>query len=254
MGGTFDEAISSVESARKKMGKAWKDIVNHVNWGLKFLPDSVGDQVRKATQKLGGEYQKSDGWLLDHLLERGSPDALRDAADLWNDKLRAVVATYVKDLEFASMPSNGKWKGTAQLTYRSIVDQQNKALGELRDVVKDLNTTLNDIADSIKYFWVAVAAAVILFCGAMVACALETIPVVTIPPAILTAIGAVAAFWAAITVAVVMFHNSLDNNEAKLEQLTTQFREDGTWPPATADMSDASVLDDDKTSDWEPVF
>ena len=51
-----------------------------------------------------------------------------------------------------------------------------------------------------------------------------------------------------------MFYNSLDNNEAKLETLTSQFREDGTWPAATADLSDASVLDEDKTSDWEPIF
>jgi uncharacterized protein YukE len=252
--GAFDEAISSIESARKKMGKAWGDIVDHVNWGLKFLPDSIGDQVRKATQKLGGEYKKSDGWILDTLLERGSPDALRDAADLWNNKFRAVVSDYVKDLDFAAMPSNNKWKGNAQLAYRSIVDQQNKALTELRDVLKDLNPTLNDIADAIKYFWVAVAAAVILFAGAMVVCALETIPVVTIPPAILTAIGAVAALWAAIGVAVIMFHNSLDNNEAKLSGLTTQFRQDGTWPVPAADISDASVLDEDKTSDWEPIF
>jgi uncharacterized protein YukE len=257
MGGidsAFDEAISSIESARKKMGKAWKDIVNHVNWGLKFLPDSIGDQVRKSTQKLGGEYEKGDGWILDHLLERGSPDALRDAGDVWNDQIRAMVSTYVKDLEYGAMPSNNRWKGSAQLAYRSVIDQQNKALVELRDVLEKLNTTLNDIADAIKYFWVAVAAAVILFCGAMVAAALETIPVVTIPPAILTALGAVAAFWAAISVAVVMFRNSLDSNEAKLETLTTTFREDGTWPAPAADISDASVLDEDGASQWEPNF
>jgi uncharacterized protein YukE len=254
MAGNFDEAISSIESARKKMAKAWKDIVNHVNWGLKFLPDSIGDQVRKATQKLGGEYQKSDGWILDQLLERGSPDALRDAGDVWNEQIKAVVSDYVEGLAFAEMPSNNRWKGTAQLAYRVIVDQQNKALAELRDVLDKLNTTLNDIADAIKYFWVAVAAAVIIFAAAMVVCGLETVGLITIPAAITTAIAAVAAFWAAISTALIMFHNSLDNNEAKLEGLTTQFPQDGAWPAPTSDISDASVLDLDGESEWEPIF
>jgi uncharacterized protein YukE len=257
MGGidaAFEEAISSIESARKKMGKAWKDIVNHVNWGLKFLPDSIGDQVRKSTQKLGGEYQKGDGWILDHLLERGSPDALRDAGDVWNNQIRAMVNDYVRDLDLAAMPSHNRWKGTAQIAYGRIIDQQNKALVQLRDVLEKLNTTLNDIADAIKYFWFAVAAAVILFCGAMVAAALETIPLVTIPPAILTAIGAVAAFWAAISIAVGMFRNSLDSNEAKLETLTATFGEKAAWPAPEADISDASVLDEDGESQWEPNF
>jgi uncharacterized protein YukE len=252
--GAFDEAISSIESARKKMGKAWDDIVDHVNWALKFLPDSIAGQVKKATEKLGGEYHKSDGWIIDHLLERGSPDALRDAAELWNSKIGAVVGTYVKDLEFAAMPSNGRWTGTAQLAYRGIVDQQNKALTELREALKELNTTLNDIADAVKHFWIEVAAAVIVFAAAMVVCGLETIGMITIPAAITTAIGAVALFWSAVGVALSVFHNSLDSNEAKLEGLTTQFREDGTWPAATADISDASVLDDDRQSEWEPIL
>lgn len=254
MGGAFDEAISSVESGRKRMGKAWNDIVDHVNWALKFLPDSVAGQVKKATEKLGGEYHKSDGWIIDHLLERGSPDALRDAAELWNSRIGGVVGNYVKDLEFAAMPSNGRWAGTAQLAYRGIVDQQNKALTELKGVLNELSSTLNDIADAIKHFWIEVAAAVIVFAGAMVVCGLETIGMITIPTAITTAIAAVAVFWGAIGVAVVVFRNSLDSNEAKLDGLTTNFREDGSWPAHTADISDASVVDDDNTSEWEPIL
>lgn len=99
------------------------------------------------------------------------------------------------DLAFAKMPSNGKWKGDAQLAYRSVIDQQNKALTDLKGVLDELNSTVNDIADALKNFWIAMAAAVILLCGAMMVCALETIGVITIEAAITTGLAAVASSW-----------------------------------------------------------
>jgi uncharacterized protein YukE len=252
--GAFDEAISSIESALKKMRKAWDDIVDHVNWGLKFLPDGVADQVRKSTQKLGGEYHKADGWILDTLLERGSPGALRAAVEQWNSKVLQAVSDNVRELAFAAMPSNGRWKGDAQVAYRSVVDNQNKALDDLKRILGELSSTLNAIADSIKEYWIAMAVAYLGLCGAMVICALWTVGLVTIPTAITTAIGAAALFWGAVTTASIMFTNSLDSNKAKLEGLTTQNSTDGTWPPPTAEFSDGSVLDDDEKSDWEPIL
>jgi len=250
--GAFDEAISRIESARKKMGKTWDDIVDHVNWAMKFLPDSVADQVKKATQKLGGDYHKADGWLLAELVERGSPSALRHAAEVWTKQVEAVAGNYATDLGFGSMPSNNKWKGPAQLAYRSIIDQQTKALSDFQGELGKLNTTLNDIADAVRNFWVAIAGAVLLMAAALVVCALEVLGIVTAEAAITTAIGGVAVFFGTTFTAYSMIHGALDGHKATLDGLVTKFHQDGTWPAAAADISDASVLDGDNTSDWEP--
>lgn len=252
--GAFDDAISSIESALKKMRKARGDIIDHVNWALKFLPGGVADQVRKATQKLDGEVSKSENSILDLLLERGSPAALREAASQWNSKVAEVAGNQAVELALAKMPSNGKWKGDAQLAYRSAVDQQNKALTDLRGVLDELNSTVNDIADALKNFWIAIAAAVVMLCAAMMVCALETIGVITIEAAITTGLGAVALFVTGVHTAESIFDNALDSNKAKLEKLITANGAEGTWPAPAADFGDASVLDDDKKSDWEPIF
>jgi uncharacterized protein YukE len=251
--GEFDEAISSIESALKKIRKARGDIIDHVNWALKFLPGGIADQVRRATQKLDGEVSKSENSILDLLLERGSPAALREAASQWNNKVRQAASDNARDLAFAKMPSDGNWKGDAQLAYRTVVDDQNKALTELKGIPGDLSSTLNDIADALKTFWIEIAAAVTLLAGAMMVCALETIGVITIEAAITTGIAAVALFVAGVMTAENLFHTALDNNKAKLEGLTSQNSEDGTWPAVTATMSDATVLDGND-SKWEPIL
>ncbi|ONI92211.1 hypothetical protein ALI22I_05335 [Saccharothrix sp. ALI-22-I] len=252
--GAFDEAISSIESALKKMRKARGDIIDHVNWALKFLPDGIADQVRRATQKLDGEVSKSENSILDLLLERGSPAALREAASEWNSKVAAVAGRQAVDLAFGSMPSNGNWKGDAQLAYRSVIDQQNKALTDLKPVFDELNSTLNDIADALKDFWIQFASAVTLLCVAIMICALETIGVITIEAAITTGLAAVGLFVSSVLVIDSLFESALDSNKARLEKLITTNGVEGIWPAPAADFSDASVLDGDNKSDWEPIF
>ena len=251
--GAFDEAISSIESARKKAAECLGRHRRPRQLGLKFLPDGVADQVRKSTQKLGGEYHKADGWIFDLLLERGSPAALRAAAEQWNSKVLQAASDNTKNLAFANMPSNGRWKGDAQIAYRSVVDNQNKALDDLKGILVELSSTLNAIADSVKDYWIAMAVAYLGLCGAMVVCALATLGIVTIPTAIATAIGAAALFWGGVTTASNLFTNSLDSNKAKLDGLTTQNNAEGTWPLPTAEFGDGSVLDEDKKTDWEPI-
>jgi hypothetical protein len=85
-----------------------------------------------------------------------------------------------------------------------------------------------------------------------VVCALEVLGIVTAEAAVMTAIGGVAAFFGTTITAYSMIHGALDGHKAKLDGLITKFHQDGTWPVAAADISDASVLDGDETTDWEP--
>jgi uncharacterized protein YukE len=247
----FEDAVRTIESAITKLKQAWDEIVDHVNLALRILPGYLEDQLRKSMQRLTAEYRSADVWLLDQLLERGSPSALRQTASDWNTEVGGPASDHAQRLAFAQLPSNGKWSGTAQAAYRSVVDLQTKTLGDLKGLTDETQSTLNDIADALKVYWVGIAVAVASLAAAMVCCGVATGTGVGAPAAVQIAIGAVIAFWAAVVGATVLFDNSLDAITGKLERLTTQNGSEGRWPPATADISDATVSDDDP-SDWIP--
>jgi hypothetical protein len=247
----FEEAIRTVEDGIKKLRKAWDEIVDNVNFALKFLPGYLEGQIRKAMGDLTAEYDGADNWLADLLLERGSAGALRAAASSWNSDVATVAGTHVRQLSFGQLPSNGSWSGPAQIAYRSVVDLQTKVLGETRQLIDDLGSTLNDLADALKVFWCAIAVAVGALVMAMVAAGVATGTGVGIPAAIATALGAVVAFWSAVGTATVLYQNVLDANKGKLGRIAAANGADTGWPKATADLSDASVLDGDD-SDWTP--
>jgi uncharacterized protein YukE len=252
--GAFDDAVTSVEAGVKKLKKAWKDIEHNLNWALKFLPDSLADQIRKGVAEARTEYKDADGWLLDYVTERGSAGALRDAASDWTTKVSAHASDHALKLSFAQLPSNGRWSGPAQVAYRSVVDSQTKILGEVAQLIGDLSDTLNTVADALKVFWVAIATATAGLCAAMICLGIATGTGVGAPVAIPAAIVAIVSFWGLVAGAVALFHNGLDAQNGKLEKILAHNGAEGVWPPVTAEMSDASVLDDDRKSDWEPNF
>jgi hypothetical protein len=248
----FEEAVQSVEDAIKKLKKAWKEIVDNVNWALKFLPGPVGEKLRNGITEVRGEYKDADIWLLDHVLERGSAGALRDVASDWSTKIGDATSARSKNLALGQLPSNGQWSGPASLAYRTVVDVQTRTLDEFTELTHDLAGILNDIADALKLFWIAIATEAALLAVAMIALGAATATGVGAIVAIPTALGAIVAFWAAVATAVILFHNSLDSNKGKLDGTTAKYGgAESRWPAATANMSDATVADDDP-SDWIP--
>ncbi|HEU5475649.1 MAG TPA: hypothetical protein VFV67_33825 [Actinophytocola sp.] len=248
----YDEAVKTVESCARKIDRACTDIANKVNWALKFVPDPLDGRIRAEMAKLTEKQKDSEVMFSDLWLERGSAGALRDAASAWTANVGAVASEHSFQLQFATLPSNGKWTGPAQQAYRPIVDLNSRVLGDFKNWTDDLNSTLNDLADALKAYWIAIGIEAVGCAATLAGCAIASGAVATLPATIATAVGAIIAFWLAVGGATVLYHNVLDAMQAKLEKITAINGTQGRWPHAGADLSDASVLDDDE-SDWEPV-
>jgi hypothetical protein len=250
----FEEAVRAIELAVKKMRKAWDDIVDNVNFALRILPGYLEERLRRSMERATTEYRNADVWIWDMLLERGSAGAVRQAASDWNAKVGEVASNHSKLLAFGQIPSNGLWSGPAQLAYRSVVDLQTQTLVELKGMTDKVQSTLNDIADAIKSFWVKMAVTVLALEGAMVGIAVMTATGVLAPAAIVALIVAIVGFWTAVFEFTNDFHNKLDSKKAELEAQTAQNGSEGQWPPVNADLSDATVRDDPvpDPSDWTP--
>jgi hypothetical protein len=246
----YDEAVKTVESCVKKIQRAYNDIAHKVSWALKFLPDPLDKQVRTEMGKLHDKYKEHEVMMADLWLERGSAGALRDAANEWVLKVGGVASKQSTELAFAAMPSNGVWEGDAQKAYRPIVDLHSRVLNDFFNWNGDLSDTLNALADALKVYWVAIAIDAVGCAVALAACAVAGETVVALAAAIVAAVGAIVAFWVAVAGHTVLYHNTLDALEGKLVKIRAINGEDARWPHGAADLSDASVLDGDK-SGWE---
>jgi uncharacterized protein YukE len=239
----YEEAVKTVESCAKKFQKAYDEIADKVDLALKFLPGQLEQRIRDSMTKLTAEHGDSKVRFMDLWLERGSAGALRDAASEWTLKVGAVASGYSTQVSFAQLPSKEDWSGPAQVAYRSVVDQQSKLLGDFKTVVDDLNSILNDLADALKAYWVSIAIEATACAGVLVACAVGSAAVATLPATILTAVGAIVGFWIFVAGATVLYHNVLDANEAKLKSILAINGTEGKWPAASVEES---------TSGWTP--
>jgi uncharacterized protein YukE len=240
----YEEAVSTVESCAKKFHRAYNDIADKVDLALKFVPGQLEQRIREAMAEFTAEHRKSEVLFADLWLERGSAGALRDAGSEWNLQVKAVASDHSVRISFPQLPSKEAWRGTAQIAYRTVVDQQSKMLGDFVTQIDDLNDVLNDLADALKYYWVSIALEATACAGVLAACAVASTLVVSIPATIVGAIAAIVGFWAFVAGATVLYHNVLDANKAKLEKIRAVYGTAGEWPKAS--------VGNGSTAGWEP--
>ncbi|HEU5471466.1 MAG TPA: hypothetical protein VFV67_12495 [Actinophytocola sp.] len=251
----FEDAVAAVRDAVDRLREIWNDIVDGVNHVLGILPGFLEGPVKDAFNNLSGKVTEALDKIWQFYTERGSASAVRQVASDWNTEVGGAASEQAGLLTPAQLASTGQWSGTAATRYTQVVGNQTKALADVKTITDSVQTTLNEIADALRNFWVGLAVAVGAYIASMVGCAIGAATVVGAVPSLIAALGFSVTFIGAAVKLALDFSNALDAKKAKLEQQTTlngSFASD-SWPPATAGaLADGSVRDGDK-SDWTPA-
>lgn len=244
----FDVGIAAVRTVVEEGRKLWDDIVAVVNDFISTWP-VLRDTMLDAFNRLAAVFREAMDVLAKLLTERGDAAAVRQVALDWNTLVGGPVSEQAGLVDRGQLESQGQWKGAAADKYLPVVIGQKNALAAVKTTTDGLGETLNGIADTMRNFWVVVAAESAVWLAAV------TGSILAGGPAGLGAAAAVTGVYlGAVAKQETDFTNELAGARTKIEQLeqSDESFAGGDWPSPMSDaLSDASVTDGDKT-DWTP--
>ncbi|HET9142970.1 hypothetical protein [Actinophytocola sp.] len=250
----FEDAIQGIEDGIKQFEQIWDDFVNAVNVVLPRLPAYLQPVGKKSFNTLSTKKDNVLEKLVKVYVERGSASAVRQVASDWNTEVGEKASELADTLTTTQLPSHNKWEGRAYIAYKEVVAFQSTKLGEVKTMTDGVHSALVDIANAMTTFWTGMKLAYYTFLAAMTGCAAGACTVVGLIPSIIAGAGFCAKFYDDLDELSTAFRNALETNEAKLEDLQTLKGTEGRWPPINGEaLSDASVLDEDKESDWKAL-
>jgi hypothetical protein len=173
-----------------------------------FITDRFADEAIEKMHEATKEIRKSLEEAERQIAYVGSPDRLRAAASAIGDKVvtpaRELASGVVLGKLASTSPSN--WSdGEASGNYVRAVDGRNDAVTAIDTYANPISSALDDLADAIENYYLALLAAVVGVCTfilSMVETILSLVGVITAPAAI---IGVVGMLLGGITAGIAIF-------------------------------------------------
>lgn len=248
--------VQQANQKAKDIDELIRKFYDRVNSVLSWVPKPLEyliDPILKGMEFLGQkckEFWNEVNELWDKL---GDVDKLRFVAEGWvthvGDALNEIAGTIGLD----KMRTTIEWEGRAARAYQATVPPQPAGLNSIKDVAGQMRSSLNNLANALEGFWIAIGFALAGFVIGIVAAIAAACTVVGTPiaiGAIATAAGAAVALIGAAVVAVVSYMNTIDTEQSAIRQKIRDLGSSWTMPNL-GDLSDASVRDGDG-SDWRP--
>ncbi|TCO57084.1 hypothetical protein [Actinocrispum wychmicini] len=229
------EAAQQTADAVNRIRNTWNDIQSGVNSVLDWLPGFLCDKLKEWFNKLANKVGEFFEAVAKPFTQRGSADALRIAGQSWNTDIGGRASTQAGLLAPEQLKTDNEWQGKAADSYKDSITGQGKALASVKTQAESVQNVLNEIANALDSFWNGLLAAVLIYVGAMVLCAIGAATVVAAIPSIIAAVTASIAVIAQTVNLTTTFVNALQTQRAKLEQVATTDSAfaNGQWPPAT---------------------
>lgn len=171
--------------------------------------------------------------ILSHL---GSPGALSDAAERWNDGVAEPVSKLAGMADRDNTEVNRYWEGHAAEAYLDTLPTQRTAIeGMTSTFTVPISTALQKLASAILIFFAALVAALLSLVAGIVTGVIGAAGVVTAPAAVAAVVAAVLVAIGAITGGAAKLMSEAGNQNNTLQQQladNTAFR-DAAWPRST---------------------
>lgn len=254
--GQFAATIADLRAGMDDARHVVHEIRNGIDSVLQQLSPSMPvDGIRGEVDELFRRFDEAIRQIGEPLARPGNPDALRAAGAAWANDIGGTASRFAASATLNGMQVDDYWTGVAADAYRNTLLPQNAALTALKTGGDEIDTALNDLADAIIVFWIAIITAFVLMAVALIGTLWSLGTVVGTPAAVGVAVGFAAALTTLITAEIVALAN-LANASAKLTAAVERRLSNdttfpaGAWPRSVTPISaDGSISDGDDT-DW----
>jgi predicted PurR-regulated permease PerM len=238
----IQQANQKLQEIQQKVQELFDKINGLLSWVPSFLSgvvDAIKDAVDKFNQKLQEFWTQVEKFFS----EPGSPSALKQAAQAWENTVSKVISNVTGSLSTDQLQAENDWQGQAANAYKSTIPSQTAALNSIKGIADQVNTSLNDLAGAVIAFWVAIGAALLTFIVGLVGAIAACCTVVGTPAGIAAAVGVIAVVLGLVTTAILTLTSYLNSVSAEQASLGQKLNDNSTfpngkWPVSTSDMSD----------------
>ncbi|SDC27378.1 hypothetical protein [Actinokineospora iranica] len=250
MNAIVQETSDKAREIELKSNEFW-DAVNDV---LSWVPEPLRwiiEPIRVGMAELGQKMREFWDRVKQLFEQPGNADRLKQVGEQWTTLVGDICKDIAETISLDKMRTNIEWQGPAAESYKAQVPPQSEGLTTIKDIAGQVRTSLDNLANSIDSFWLAIKFAFAGFAIAIIAAIAAACTVVGIPAAIGIIIAAVAAALGLVTAAVMALEshvNTIENEQTAIRQRVTDLA-DGWTMTDTAALSDASAKDGDP-SDW----
>ncbi|WP_216212411.1 hypothetical protein [Amycolatopsis aidingensis] len=220
MSAVIEEAVRKSDEVEGKV----QDLFGKVNDALDWIPwpfDYLVQPITAGMEKLQAEVQKFWQELAEYLDNVGNPGKLQAHAEQWRDQVGNPIGAIADGIALEKLATNTEWTGSGAEAYKAIVPPQGDGLNKMKSLSIELSKTLQDLANGIEDFWIAIGIALGSLVVGIVAAIVEACTVVAIPAAILTAIAAIGVaitFIGAAVVALKGIYDKIDTSQTTIKQ------------------------------------
>lgn len=246
--GDFDHMVQQATDKLREIEQKVKELFDKVNGLLDWVPSFLSDLIKPIQQALGLLNEKmQEFWkqVDEFFTEPGSVSALHNAADTWAKQVSPQLGALAGTLTLDQLRTDDEWKGKAADAYKNTVPAQSSALGAIKDIGNQLNTSLTNLANALIAFWVAIGLALVAFVVGLVGAIAACCTVVGAPAGVAaaaTTAGVVIGLISAAIAAFISYNNGIQTEQAALGQKLSDDSQfpNGAWPVSTADLADES--------------
>lgn len=253
MNAIVQEASDEAREIELRSDEFWAAVDEVLSW----VPGPLGpliEPIRAGMAELGRKMQEFWDRVGKLFEQPGNADRLKQVGEQWATLVGDICNDIAGTITLDKMRTNIEWQGPAAESYKAQVPPQSEGLTTVKDIAGQVRTSLDNLANSIDSFWLAVKFALAGFAIAIVGAIAAACTVVGIPAAIGVIVAAVAAALGLVTAAVMALEshvNTIENEQTAIRQRVTDLA-DGWTMTDTAALSDASATDGDP-SDWRPT-
>ncbi|MGW4113160.1 hypothetical protein ACWEFJ_20005 [Actinosynnema sp. NPDC004786] len=233
-----------------------KKFFDQVNSVMSWVPpplEYLVDPIIRGMQLLNEKLQELWDRIRQLWEQPGDSDRLKQVGEQWVSQVGNALGDIAETIGPDKLRTTIEWEGRAARAYQATVPPQAAGLNSVKDIAGQLRSSLNNLANSIDMFWMAMGFALAGLVVGIVSAVVAARTLVGIPAAIAFIVGTVAATIGVIAATVMALESHVNTIETEQSALRQKIHDLGTtWAmPNTADMADASVTDGDG-SDWRP--
>jgi hypothetical protein len=182
------------------------EFINKVNDTLNWVPGFLSDLIQPIKDGMAFLQQKAkEFWdRVNQLIDQpGSPDRLHQVGADWVAKVGNVVGDISGDIALDKLQANLDWQGRGAEAYKATVPAQVGGLNSVKDLANQLRSSLDNLANGIDTFWVAMGVAGGVFVAGAIGAIAAACTVVGIPAAIAAIASAAGVAIGLVTTAIV---------------------------------------------------
>ena len=236
------EVINEVIDFLQECNDTVMEIFDTVSRVLNAVPGwmdigNIISTVNGLLQQLNSVASDIVDTLQPYLQYIGSPNKLREVGCGWVESIGATASAQASLVQPAALPTSGGWTGQAYQAYSSKADLQVTAGEEILNRASMIDTELGKMASAITQFWISIGIALGTLLIGLATAVAEACGVVTIPAAIVTAIGVIGTYVTFVGSAVQALSTMNDSVTGMIEQVRQTLANSsafpgGSWPVA----------------------